>query len=348
MRLNLPQLAAHLKRPLAPVYLVAGDEPLQQGEALDALRAAALAQGYSLREVLDGGTDFDWRQLAAASANLSLFGDQRLLELRLPTNKVGLEGSQALVTYCSRPPPDTLLLLVCPKLDKGQAESKWVRTITEMGVFLPIWPVEPQQLPGWVAARLRARGIEPGAGVAEWLALRVEGNLLAAAQEVEKLLLLRGPGRLEVEALEASVADSARYSVFDLADAALAGNAARGLRILDLLRGEGAAEPLVLWALIREIRLVAGLVEESRSGRPPAQVVGGRRDIWEKRRPLYLGALQRRPRPDYLALLGLCALADRTVKGLHPGDPWPLLEDITLGLCGLTPVLHTGLPSGRA
>lgn len=335
MRLNLAQLAAHLRQPLLPVYLVTGDEPLQLGETLSALRAAAQAQGYGEREVLEQDAHFDWRLLAGAASNLSLFGDRRLLELRLESGKIGAEGSQALVAYCQRPPEDTLLLISGPRLERAQTSAKWVQSLDAVGALVPIWPLERRQLPDWLRQRLMSRGLGPGPGVCEWLAERVEGNLLAAAQEVEKLLLLHGPGDLDLERLRASIADSARYSIFDLAEAALAGDAARCLRILEALRAEGTPEPLALWALLREVRLVLTLAGEVRGGRPLTQVLAGHREIWEKRRPLYASALRRLPTSAWQGLLEPCARVDRAIKGLTLQDPWLLLQDLALAMCGL-------------
>jgi len=338
MRLNLHQLPAHLKQPLLPVYLVAGDEPLQRGEALDLLRASAREQGHSEREVLEHDAHFSWDRLAAQADSLSLFGDKRIIELRLNSAKIGAEGSKALVAYADRPPEDTVLLILSPKLDRGQLASKWVKTLEQKGAVLTVWPLERNQLPNWLEQRMRSRGLQPEPGVAAWLAERVEGNLLAAAQEVEKLLLLQEPGPLSLEQITAAAADSARYSVFDLADSALAGNAARCLRVLHVLRGEGTPEPLALWALAKEVRLLAGVSSEVKGGRPPAQAIAARREIWNNRRPLYGKAVKRLPPAGWHRLLRTCAAADRAIKGEAKADPWLLFEDIVLGICGVPPL----------
>lgn len=343
MRLNIHQLQSHLQRPLLPVYLVAGDEPLQRGEVLDRLRATARAQGHSEREVLEHDAHFDWAQLATMADSLSLFGDRRIIELRLGSAKIGAEGSKALVAYCERPPDDTVLLILSPKLDRGQLASKWVKSVEQRGALLTVWPVERNQLPGWLEQRLQSRGLQPQPGVAEWLAERVEGNLLAGAQEVEKLLLLQEPGPLSLEQMMAAASDSARYSVFDLADSALAGNAARCLRVLHTLRGEGTPEPLALWALTKEIRLLAGLAAEVGSGRALPQALAARREIWSNRRPLYGKALKRISPAGWRRLLRLCAGADRAIKGEEKADPWLLFEDIALGICGVPPLPQGGV-----
>lgn len=334
MRLNIHQLESHLNRPLLPVYLVTGDEPLQRGEALDQLRQAARAQGHTERDVLEHAAHFDWSQLAGMADNLSLFGDKRLIELRLGSSKIGSDGSKALIAYAKRPPEDTVLLIIGPKLDRNQLSTKWVKALDQVGALLTVWPIEQNQLPGWLELRMKTRGLLPAPGVAAWLAERVEGNLLAAAQEVEKLLLLQGPGPLDMAQLQAAVSDSARYTVFDLADSALLGDAARCIRILQTLKGEGAPDVLALWALTKETRLLAGLAGEIRDGRSASQAIAARREIWDKRRPLYNQALKRQPVSGWRRLLSLCARADRAVKGKDTVDPWLLLEDIALGMTG--------------
>jgi DNA polymerase-3 subunit delta len=185
MRLRNDQLADQLQRELAPIYLISGDEPLQMREATDEVRAAARSQGFSEREVLDAASGFDWSALSAATENLSLFGDRRLLELRLNSPKIGQEGAKALTAYMESPPPDTLLLITLPKLERAQSNSQWYKRIEQAGVVVQIWPVEGNRLPPWIEQRLRRAGLVPEGGVVEMLADRVEGNLLAASQEIE-------------------------------------------------------------------------------------------------------------------------------------------------------------------
>ncbi len=332
MRLDLQRLGPHLKGELLSLYLVAGDEPLQRGEALDAIRAAARARGFVERELLqpEAGGRMDWGALNVAGQSLSLFAERRLLEVRLESAKLGKEGVRALSEYAAAPPPDALLLVALGKLDARQRKSKWYRELDRRGGLVEVWPLDHRQLPGWLARRMRARGLEPGPGVAEWLAGRVEGNLLAAAQEVERLLLLRGPGPLALEDLGRMVADSARYSVFDFSDALLAGDAARALHVLRGLREEGEAPVLVLWALARDLRLLAGLAAEVEHGTPPARALGARRDLWDKRKTQVGRALGRFPAARWRALLGRCLEVDRAAKGVPGLDPWVELERVTM------------------
>ncbi len=339
MRLRPEQLAERLKRePLAPVYLLSGDEPLQLIEARDAIRAAARQSGFSQREVLDAGPGFDWRRLAEASGNLSLFGDRRVLDLRLASPRIGADGSKALVAYLADPPPDTLLLISAPKLDAGQLNSKWVKTIDSAGVLVRIWPIEAARLPQWLLLRMRAKGLRATPEAAALLAERVEGNLLAAVQEIDKLLLLHGAEEIDAEVLLDAVADSARFDVFGLVDAALAGDAGRAQHMLEGLRAEGVAAPVVLWALAREIRLLAELSTALGSGAPVASLFAERR-VWNKRRSLLEQALRRFRPSQWRRLLVLCQQTDRVIKSGRGEQSWLLL--------GLILGLLSGHPLGR-
>jgi DNA polymerase-3 subunit delta len=296
------------------------------------VREAARQQGYTEREVLDAVAGFDWASLNAAAESLSLFGDRRLLDLRLSSPKVGSEGSKALSAYAENPPPDTLLMISMPKLERAQSNSQWFKRLEQVGVVVQIWPVEGNRLPPWIEQRLRRVGLVPEPGVVQMLADRVEGNLLAASQEIEKLLLQQGPGIVTVEQLAESVADSARFDVFGLVDTLLAGEAARGLRMLQGLQAEGVAAPVVLWALSREIRTLAQMAHEVERGRGVDQVMGAHR-VWDKRKPLVRRGLQR-PAGQWRQLITLCARADRAIKGLERVDPWLLFEDLVLGMAG--------------
>jgi len=334
MRLRSDQLAAHLAKPLLPIYLVSGDEPLQLNEATDVLRAAARAQGYSEREVLQVEAGFDWGALAAAGSNLSLFAERRLIELRMPSGKPGDAGSKALCAYAAAATPDNLLLISCGKLDKQQQKSKWFTALESAGAVIQIWPVEPSALPGWIRQRLQGRGLQPTAEAAQLLAERVEGNLLAAAQEVEKLALLYGGGGLDAEQVRSAVADSARYDVFELADTALAGDGARCARVLEGLRGEGDDPVLILWALVREVRALAQVAAGQAAG-TPLETLFQQHKVWDKRKPLYQAALKRHNLRRWRALLRRAARLDRICKGAEPGNPWDELLQFSLLMAGV-------------
>jgi DNA polymerase-3 subunit delta len=338
MRLRTDQLPGHLQKTLAPIYFLTGDEPLQMGEAADLIRANAVHQGHTEREILEQGPGFDWAQLSGLADSLSLFGERRILDLRLTNPKIGNEGAKVLLGVAQNPPPDTLLLISSPKLERGQLNSKWVKALEQAGVMVQIWPVEGPRLPPWIEQRLRRSGLIPEPGVVEILVERVEGNLLAAAQEIEKLLLLHGAGVISVERLLEAVADSARFDVFGLMDTLLAGDAARGLRILSGLKGEGVPEPVVLWAFSREIRALAVLAFQVARGTSAERAMAAAR-IWEKRKPLIRQGL-RQPPAHWQGLLVACHRVDRAIKGLDPSDPWRLMQDLALGIAGMPRQQH--------
>lgn len=331
MRLRPEQLKQQLQKGLAPLYLITGDEPLQSNESCDAIRAAARADGYDNREIMEAANNFDWSLLAAEANSLSLFAEKKIIDLRIPSGKPGREGGKALTEYCARPPEDTILMITLPKLDRQQQSSKWFKSLEQLGIIVQIWPIDVQRLPQWIDQRLRAANLQPDKEVVQMLADRVEGNLLAADQEIQKLLLLHGSGSINAEQLLAAVSDSARYDVFELVDSALRGDVERCLRILTGLRGEGVAPPVVLWALHREISQITGISADAAKGLSLDHAIT-RAKVWDKRKPLVRNAVQRMKTPAWLKLLRQCQQADAAVKGADPRDPWLLLEDISAQL----------------
>ncbi|HET6655983.1 MAG TPA: DNA polymerase III subunit delta [Gammaproteobacteria bacterium] len=335
MKLRSEALAPHLKKTLLPVYLIAGDETLLVQEAADAVRAAARQDGFDTREILFAERGFNWSRLAEAGASLSLFASRQLLELRLPTGKPGREGGQAFADYAAAPPSDTLLLVIASKLDRGSRNASWVKALDQAGAVVEIWPVGRGELPKWIARRARTRDVQLEADAAELLAERVEGNLLAAAQEIDKLALLTGPGRVDVAAVQNAVAASARYDVFGFVDAALGGDSARALAMLDGLKAEGVEPTLVLWALTREIRTLANAAFEVSRGQSASQALA---KVWAKRRSLVEGALRRLGRRASKGLLLRAAELDRIIKGPRHHEAWPALATLTAMLAGALPV----------
>jgi DNA polymerase-3 subunit delta len=333
VRVYPDKLSAHLAGPLAAAYLVSGDEPLQTGAACDAIRQAARAAGHASREVLEAGSGFDWQQLLAEAAAFSLFAEKKIIDLRIPNGKPGAEGSKALVAYCQDPPPDTLLLLTLPKIDRQQQNSKWFKALDGLGVVIQVWPIDAQRLPGWIEQRLRQAGIEPSRDAVRMLAERVEGNLLAARQEIEKLALLHGEGPLDAAQLTAAVSDSARYDVFELVDSALRGEAARCVHILEGVRAEGVAPAVVLWALHREARSLAQISADVAKGLSVDHAIS-RAKVFSKRTGLVRNGVRRLRTTQWLDLLDLCHQTDATIKGLGSQQPWLLLEDIALRMSG--------------
>ncbi|MDU9403655.1 DNA polymerase III subunit delta [Pseudomonas sp. zfem004] len=337
MKLSPAQLNKHLQGQLAPVYIVSGDDPLLCQEAADAIRGAARQQGYDERQVFSADANFDWGNLLLAGASLSLFAQRRLLELRLPSGKPGDKGAAALIEYCTNPAEDTLLLISLPKLDGSAQKTKWGKALIEGGhcQFIQIWPVDAQQLPQWINQRLSQAGLTAQRDAVDMIAARVEGNLLAAAQEIEKLKLLADGNQITVETVQAAVADSARFDVFGLVDAILNGEAAHALRMLEGLRGEGVEPPVILWALARELRLLAGLAQQFSQGVPLDKAFSqARPPVWDKRRPLVSKALQRLSAQRWAMLLQDAQRIDAQIKGQAQGSPWTSLARLSLLMAG--------------
>lgn len=311
------------------MILIAGDEPLQREESADAIRKAARAQGYTDREVFVAERGFDWDAMLTAGASLSLFASRRILELRIPSAKPGTKGAEMLSTYAKEPAPDTLLLVIAE--DKLEGNPVWAQALEKAGLFVQLWPVAPAEVPAWVRQRLRAKGFDATPDAVTLISGRVEGNLLAAAQEIEKLALLREPGMLDAEAVAEAVADSARYDAFRLVDAALAGDVPRTVRVLEGLQAEGEEPVMVLGALLRQLKELASFALEIEAGAPAQRVTAG---VWERRRPLIQAALKRRRAAGWQRLLKKALRADRVLKGRAQGRPWDELLELSTGMAG--------------
>lgn len=331
MKLQANQLSSHLKNTLAPCYLVTGDEHLLVAEALDAIRESARERGFGLRELHVAISGFDWAQLTISSGSLSLFAEKRIIELRLPTGKPGRAGAQAIIDLAERADPDTLFIVMAPKLDRSGAASKWAKTLEKNGVNLTIWPVGVRELPGWIANRMRRAGLQPERDVVALIADRVEGNLLAAGQEVEKLRLLLGEGPVSVEDVTDAVANSSRYDVYKLTDAALAGDAARAVRILGGLRAEGVEPVIVMWALTRELRTLSTLDDVVRQGGNLGATMQ-KNGVWRNRQGLVRSCLRRHRHGAFNRMLKATGRADAAAKGQRAGDPWQMACDIVVGM----------------
>ncbi|ROR34864.1 DNA polymerase III subunit delta [Inmirania thermothiophila] len=332
-QIDAERIEEDLARGLRPAYLVHGDEPLGRLEAADAVRRAARAAGCEGREVIEADGAFDGAALAEAAASPGLFAARRLVELRLAAATLKAGARRVLEGWLAAPPPDAVLLVQAERLERRELGQAWVAAMARVGAVVQARTPARRELPGWVAARLRARGVEADAEAAARLAERVEGNLLAAAQEIERLALLHAGGRLGVEAVEGSVADSARFDVFALGEAVLAGDPARALRVLRRLREEGSEPTLVLWALAREVRLAAAIAYDVESGAAPAEALR-RHGVWRSRERLVAGAARRRPAAWWRARLRECAEADRVIKGFAAGRPWQVLEAVAARAAG--------------
>lgn len=334
MKISVDQLPASLKKSLLPCYLVSGDEHLLVQESLDAIRAAARQRGFGAREVYVAGPAFDWGELAAAAGSLSLFAEKRILELRLPTGKPGREGSAAiadLVERLSKTMDDLVFIVSAPKLDRNATSSKWVKSIGDAGGFVQIWPVGPAELPGWIGGRMRRAGLAPDREAVQMIADRVEGNLLAAEQEIEKLRLILGEGPVSGADVDDAVADSSRYDIFKLTDAAVAGDTARAMRILGGVREEGVALPLVTWALARELRMLASLAENVQSGANLGAAMF-KAGVWKNRQGVVRACISRHKAADFYRLIQIARKMDAASKGRLSVDPWQLAMEIVLAL----------------
>ena len=336
MRVDSEQLHAHLRRGLQPLYAIYGEETLLALEAADRIRAQARADGYSEREVLTVESGFDWSVLAMSASSLSLFGARRILELRIPNGKPGNEGADAIKRYAAAIPPDTITLVLLPKLDKATLASGWFEALDAAGVAVAANPIAVERLPQWLAGRLEQQGQQADPETLRFLAEMVEGNLLAAQQEVRKLALLFPPGKLTLEAVEPAVADVARYDVFKLGETLLAGDRARFVRMLEGLAGEGVAAPLVLWAIAEEIRTLLR-VATAVARRQPLQVALREARVWGARAELLPRALRRVTAAEMEEALLQAAAADRMSKGLVRGNVWEELERLGLRLMPLPP-----------
>ena len=323
------QLDAHLARSLAPVYVVHGDEPLLSLEAADAIRAAARKHGFAEREVLLAERSFDWSALVHAGASLSLFGSRRIVELRMPSGKPGAQGAEAIQAYCENLNPETLTLVTLPRLDRATQASGWFTALADAGVAVDVFPIDRARLPAWIGERLTRQGQRAPREALEYLAERVEGNLLAAHQEVQKLALLAPPGELSLETVSEAVANVARYDAYAASESLLAGNTARYARVIEGLHGEGEAPNLVLWALSEDMRALMRIQEGLDAGRPMDALLRENR-IWGPRQATMRDAVRRHARRALENALTRASAIDRAIKGVGRGNPWD--EFLVLGL----------------
>ncbi|MGE5638839.1 MAG: DNA polymerase III subunit delta [Clostridia bacterium] len=327
MQLRASELDAHLAKTLRPVYLVHGDEPLLALEAADALRAAARKRGFAERQVLEPARGFDWSEFRHAAESQSLFGDRKVVELRLSSGKLPAPAVQALVEYCARPNPDVLLLVTMPRPEGGGWwKADWFMAIDSAGAIVEVQPVARAQLPAWLAQRLGRQKQRAGTEVLDFLAERVEGNLLAAHQELQKLTLLAPEGELTMDLVQDAVATVARYDVNGAAEALLARDTARYARMIEGLRGEGEQPTFILFVLSAALFVLQGL---QRGGQLDALAMQHR--LFNKPVKAAVQAAARRFSAAQVdAALAHAALIDRAIKGVHAADPWE--ELIRLGL----------------
>lgn len=337
MRLNPSQLASQLNRGLAPLYVVAGEEPLLIQESLDAIRAQARKGGYSEREVLDADKNFNWQKLVDACNSLSLFASRRIIELNLPSGAPGVEGSKVLQQLAERPPQDVLFLLVCGAIEWRSRQGAWFSALENAGASLYFEPVKADEMPGWIAARAKSAGLKLDAEALRELAERTEGNLLAAAQDIAKLKLLFPDAVVSAEQLALAVADSARYEAFDLNDRILDGDAAGAVRSLNRLREEGVDVleilPALLWGL-RQWAQVQGAYAQTGDATRACEMLR----IRKNQQRLYAAALKRTRLPQIYGWLRRCAVIDGAAKSTGGKEQaWEELLTLTLTASGAVP-----------
>ncbi|HZQ62692.1 MAG TPA: DNA polymerase III subunit delta [Casimicrobiaceae bacterium] len=339
MELRASQLAGHLERALVPAYLVHGDEPLLALEAADSIRAAARRAGCDEREVLVVEPGFKWDSFIAANANLGLFGSRKLIDMRIPSGKPGTDGARALESYAAQPNPDNVLVITLPRLDRATQGAGWFASLSEIGIAIAVYPLDRNELPGWIAARFARQGQRVARETLEWIADRCEGNLFAARQEIEKLGLLLPQGDVAHTEVEAAVANVARYDVFQLSEAWLNGDAARTLRIIAGLQAEGEGIQLLLWQLVEDVHALAAVLEAMAGGTPTAAAVRNAR-VWGKRQNAMERAARRVGRAQVMPLVASLSRLDALSKGIGRGDAWDGLRSVALAFAG-APVLSS-------
>lgn len=336
MRLRAEQLSDHVQQNLSPLYLIFGDEQMLVEEASDLVRQQVRKLGADKRQVWHIEGRFNWSEIQWQEQTMSLFSSQRLLEIRLPSGAPGKEGGEALRNYAANIAADTTLLIISGKIDARSQKSKWFTELDRVGVTIPIWPINIANLPSWISQRMQQKGLQVNQQVAALIAERVEGNLFAASQEIDKLQLLCPDGNVDEETVLAFVADNARFEVFGLMDIVFSGQVTKVPRIISRLQAEGleimAVFSAVSWSLHRAVNMAIQLEQGERiervfaSQKPP---------IWEKVRPMMRQALNRHRRPQWQHFLQQMAKIDQAAKGAYQACPWLLLETLCLQVAGI-------------
>lgn len=332
MKLYFDNLLKEIKQSLRPVYLLSGDEPLQLLEAADTIRAKARADGFQERSVFHVERGFDWGNLFMASNTLSLFSEKKLIELRFNSCKVDEKGSKALIEYCETLSTDNVLMITMPKLDSNAQRSQWYKHIDKVAAVVQVWPIEIGQLPQWIVGRLKKKNKTISSEAASSLAEKVEGNMLAAAQEIEKLAL-SDAAKIEIEDILEVSSDDAKYDVYKLVDAILLGKVKRVNQIVQGLKASGEEPTVVLWALAREIRNLSHMLHERRHGVAAAAIFKKYR-VWDKRIPIVKAGLARFGANQWSLFLKRALKVDAVIKGAETGNAWDELTSLSLSMAG--------------
>ena len=327
MQIKPNQLSHQLQKNIAPLYTLFGNEPLLIAEASDSIRALATQQHYTEREIFTVDHRFDWDELQQANNNLSLFGDKRLMDIRIPSGKPGREGGKAIEAYCQALPQDTITPITLPRIEKQGQSTKWFKALEKSGITVPFYPIERAHLPGWIEQRLISQQQSTTTETLQFLADSVEGNLLAAHQEISKLALLYPVGKLSFAQVKDAVLEVARYDVFKLAEAMVAGDTARYVHILEELEGEGTAPPLILATLAEQIRSLLLIRKGLDAGKPMMQLMREAR-VWGDRQRLMENVARRTSIKSLTDALLHAAKIDRISKGVAKGDTWNELTQL--------------------
>lgn len=331
MKLRSEQLAQHLKKQLAPIYLITGDELLLIQETLAGINQAAQAAGYQEKIIIEANNNDAWLQLTQEMQNLSLFSTQRVIECRIPQAKLGDAGGKTLQHYAQHAPKDTVLLVVTTKLSSAQQNTAWFKAIDKVGVVIQIWPMTGAQLPIWLRQRVKSLGLQIDNDGLQLLTDHVQGNLLAAAQELEKLQLLFGNNVIKKEQIAASITGNNRFNIFELGDSLLRGDSKNSLQILQCFRSEGNEPVLILWSITRELRTLINIAFELQNGLSFARIAETLA-IREQRKPIIQQAIKRHTYQEWLRLLQKSAQIDRVIKGMQLGNVWDELQQLCLGI----------------
>jgi len=333
MKLKINDLTEQLRKKLKPLFLLTGDEPFQLIESANLIRQTIQSQGYLQREIIEVTPKFNWDDLTLQLASPSLFAEKRLIELRLKSAKIGVKGSAAFLHYCENIPRDVILMISMPRCDAAQQKSKWFKALEQIGCVVQIWAIEGNYLIDWIWQRFQKAQLQiDNREVAAFLAEHIEGNLLAAVQEIAKLKLLYPNEPIDLDKISQVVSNSARHNVYNLLDTALMGKVAPALRILQSLKAEGMASTLVLWSLAKDIRLLATLSYQIQQGTSIFQAINARRDIFKNRQSLIRIALQRHSLNDWHYFLTQCHEIDLMIKGQKAGDEWLLLNQVLVAV----------------
>jgi DNA polymerase-3 subunit delta len=335
-RLKASEPGSSSKAALPKVILLNGNEPLLIEEALDGVRRALKEQGFTERLKYQLEAGFDWNQLTGVGQAMSLFAERRILEFRVPKS-LGTPGTKAITEYCQNPPEDDILVIMMPALDKRQRAAKWVKAVETIGWLADGYDISLQQFPSWLKKRLQSRALRVEAGVIELMTEQLEGNVMAAAQEVDKLQVLAKDGAVTLKLVSESLADQARFDVYALTDGCLFGDFNRVLRIKSRLQSEGLEPVIVVWALVREIRIMAAISSGMNQGQSKGLLFKQNR-IWNKREPAVNAALGRLSTNDWYDLLEQAAHLDQSVKGQRyseVGNIWYQIEQLCCSMCGV-------------